>query len=136
MTTSNHHQLARDFFAAVASGTLPDDLVTPDLTAWTLSSGDADRARFAGGIRMLAAIVAGELAYTIESLTAEEDRVVAQVSSDWELVNGERAQNRHVFLFRIRDGRIASVADYMDPRVPREVIGPLIQAALAGGSAD
>ena len=82
---------------------------------------------------MLAAIVAGELVYTIESLTAEEDRVVAQVSSDWKLVNGERAQNRHMFLFRIRDGRIASVAEYMDPRVPREVIGPLIQAALAGG---
>jgi ketosteroid isomerase-like protein len=131
MTANSGHQLARDFFAAVASGHLPEELVTPDMTAWTLSSGDSDRERFAGGIKMLAAIVSGELVYDVLSLTAEDDRVVAEVTSDWALVNGERARNRHVFIFQLRDGRIASVSEYMDPAVPREIIGPLIQQTLA-----
>ena len=58
--------------------------------------------------------------------------MVAEVSSDWALINGQRARNRHVFIFRIRDGRIAFVAEYMDPAVARDIIGPLIQATLAG----
>jgi ketosteroid isomerase-like protein len=131
MSTHRLHRIAQRFFAEVAAGELPDDLVTPELEAWTLSSGYADRARFQGGIAMLAEIVEGDLHYDILSLTAEADRVVAEVSSDWALVDGRRVQNRHVFIFRIDNDRIAGVAEYMDPAVPREVLGPLIQAKLA-----
>ncbi|TGD71114.1 ketosteroid isomerase [Mangrovimicrobium sediminis] len=128
MDTAPLHQLARNFFAAVGRGHLPEDLVTPDMTAWVLSSGDSDLARFNGGIALLAALVEpGKLVYEIQSITAEEDRVVAEVSSDWPLVNGQHARNDHVFAFRVRDGRIAHVAEYMDTRVTREIIGPAIQ---------
>ncbi len=131
MSTSQAHQLARDFFAAIGRGEITESLVTPDFSAWVLTSGDVDLPRFAGGIKALAAAVAGDLVYQVESLTAEEDRVVAEVRSDWELVNGQRAQNRHVFLFTLRDGRVASMAEYMDPSVPREIIGPLVQQLMA-----
>lgn len=125
------HQIARDFFSAVAKGELTDELITDDLQAWTLSSGKADRARFAGGVKMLSMAVEGELVYQIDGITAEDNRVVAEVTSDWSLINGERAQNRHVFIFGIRYNRIARVDEYMDPVVPREIIGPLIQKMLA-----
>ncbi len=131
MSTTQAHQLARDFFAAIGRGEITESLVTPDFSAWVLTSGDVDLPRFAGGIKALAAAVAGDLVYQVESLTAEEDRVVAEVRSDWELVNGQRAQNRHVFLFTLRDGRVASMAEYMDPSVPREIIGPLVQQLMA-----
>jgi len=88
-------------------------------------------ARFKAGIKMLSMVVSGELVYQIISLTAEEDRVVAEVSSDWSLINGDRARNRHVFVFGLRDGKIASLAEYMDPAIPREKIGPLIQKMLS-----
>lgn len=127
---NNNHELARKFFAAVAAGELPNDLVTDDLRAWTLSSGATDRDRFAGGIKLLAAAVDGDLVYDIRSLTAEEDRIVAEVTSDWPLINGERARNHHIFLFRVRGGKIAAVDEYMDPSVPREVIGPLLQQMM------
>ncbi len=131
MASPDMHRLAREFFAAVGRGQLPDSLVTPDMSAWTLSGGDTDLARFAGGVKLLAAVVApGALVYDIASITAEDDRVVAEVRSDWPLVNGQRAQNHHVFAFRVRDGRIAHVAEYMDTTVPKTVIGPAIQALL------
>jgi len=136
MTTSEMHRLARAFFSAVGRGQLPEELVTPDMTAWTLSSGDADLARFAGGVKLLAAVVApGALVYDIDSITAEGDRVIAEVRSDWPLLNGQRACNHHVFAFRVREGRIARVAEYMDTAVPRDIIGPAIQALLQQMSA-
>lgn len=125
-----NHQLAQNFFAAVGAGVLPEGLVTADLTAWTLSSGETDKARFEGGIKMLAAVVEGELVYQVDAITAEDDRVVAEVSSNWSLINGDRAQNKHVFSFVIRDGKIARVMEYMDPAIPKEKLGPLIQKMM------
>jgi len=131
MTTADSHRLAREFLAAVGRGHLPEELVTPDMTAWTLSGGDADLARFQAGVKLLAAVVAGELVYDIVAITAEDDRLVAEVTSDWPLVNGERARNHHVFAFRVREGRICHMAEYMDTAVPRDILGPAIQGLVA-----
>jgi hypothetical protein len=130
MTRSNH-QLVRDFFTALSTGNLPDALLTPDMTAWTTTSGASDKARFQGGIKLLASIFSGSLRYSIDSLTAEEDRVAAEVQSRGTLVNGEDFHNTHVFMFRIRDGRVASVAEHMNALIVREQLAPLLQAAMA-----
>jgi len=130
MTQSNH-QLVRDFFTAIASGNLPDDLLTPDMTFWTVNSGTADKARFQGAMKLLASIFSGTLTYDIKSLTAEEDRVVAEVQSHGTLANGEAFNNAHMFLFRIRDGRVASGVEFMNQFVVRDTIAPLMQAAMA-----
>lgn len=127
----NHQQLVRDFFSAIAVGTLPDELVTSDMTFWTVNSGQSDKARFHGGVKILASIFNNTLVYDIESLTSEEDRVVAEVKSHGTLASGELFNNSHIFLFRLRAGRIASVAEYMNQLVVREKIAPLMAAALA-----
>ena len=123
-------QLIRHFFDAIAAGNLPDEIVTPDMSFWSVTSGTSDRARFHGGVKMLAAIFNGTLAYVIDSLTCEDDRVAAEVRSHGTLPDGEPFDNNHVFLFRIRDGRIARVAEYMNQFVVREKIVPLMQAAM------
>ncbi|HEY8384586.1 MAG TPA: nuclear transport factor 2 family protein [Porticoccaceae bacterium] len=128
---SGHHQLARDFLDAIAAGELPEHLVTDDMSAWTLTSGDTDKARFRGGVKVLASIFGGTLHYTVKAMTAEEDRVVAEVHSDGTLIDGEAFHNVHVFTFRIRDGRIAWVGEYMNPVVVQERIVPLMMAAMA-----
>jgi ketosteroid isomerase-like protein len=126
-----NHQLARRFFQALSNGEIPDALLTPDMTAWTTSSGAwSDKARFQYGIKLLASIFNGGLAYTIDSLTAEADRVAAEVQSRGTLVNGEDYHGRYAFMLRVRDGRIASVAEHNDPGPVREKLGPLLKAAL------
>lgn len=129
--TSPNHQLVRDFFAALSSGNLPDELLTPDMTAWTTTSGTSDKARYQGSVKLLGSVFNDGLTYTVQSLTAEEDRVAAEVQSHGTLVNGEVFQNTYVFVFRIRDGRIASAAEHFNPDIVREKIVPLIQAAMA-----
>lgn len=129
--TRDHHELVRNFFTALARGDLPDSLLTEDMTAWTLTSGDTDKARFQGGAALLASIFNGTLEYRIDALTAEDDRVIAECRSSGTLSSGERFSNVHVFSFRVRDGRIAAVAEYMDPVVVNEKIVPLIQAAIS-----
>ncbi len=127
--TQRNHQLVREFFLAIAQGEVPDELVTPDMTFWSINSGTADKARFRGAMKVLASIFSRTLTYDIESLTAEEDRVVAEIKSHGMLA-GEPFNNTHVFLFRIRDGRIASAMEYMNQFVVRERIVPLMQAAM------
>lgn len=135
MTSSNNHQLARDFIAALSAGDVPDELLTPDMTLWTISSGtSSDKARFQAAIKMLASITDDAIVYDIVSLTAEGDRVVAEVKSRGTLINGETFENNHVFLLRVRDGKIAEVAEYMNPIVVREKIAPLLQQAMAKAS--
>lgn len=125
-----HQQLVRDFFTSIAVGDLPEELVTPDMTFWSVNSGTSDKARFHGGVKALASIFGGTLTYVIDSLTAEEGRVVAEIRSHGTLADGE-FHNTHMFLFRFRDGRIAEVVEYMDQFVVRERIIPLMQALMA-----
>jgi ketosteroid isomerase-like protein len=114
---------------ALASGNLPEELLTPDMTFWSVNSGASDKARFQGGVKFLAAIFGGTLRYGIDALTAEEDRVVAEVQSQGTL-DGEPFHNTHVFTFRIREGRIAAVGEFMNQFLVRERIAPLLQAAM------
>jgi len=131
MTRSNR-QLVEEFFKAIASGDVPDALITPDMTFWSVNSGMSDKARFLGGIKILASIFEkGTLAYFIDSITAEEDRLVAEIRSQGTLINGEPLANTHVFLFQLRDGRIAAAREYMNQFIVREKIVPLMQAAMA-----
>lgn len=73
----------------------------------------------------------GPLTFTIHSLTADEDRVVAEASSTGRLVSGKDYAQTYVFVLRIRDGRIASVAEYYNALVAQEMLVPLMPAAMA-----
>ena len=76
-----HHDLARAYFAAVAAGELPDDLLTEDFTAWITTGGDMDKAAYQGAIRWLASICREPIRFEIDTITAEDDRVVAEARS-------------------------------------------------------
>jgi ketosteroid isomerase-like protein len=129
--TRSHHQLVQDFFTALSSGSLSSELFTDDMTAWTTTSGRSEKAKYLAGVRLLQSLFPAGLTYTVDSLTAEQDRVAAEVQSRGTLVNGDLFQNVYVFIFRIRDGRIASVAEHFNPQVVREMIVPLLQATTA-----
>ena len=119
-------QLARAYFAAVTAGDLPDDLLTPDMTAWTTTQGVMDKAAYQSLIRLLARMCARPLAFTVNSLTAEEDRVVAEAQSEGVLVDGETYRNTYIFVFRVRDGRLASIAEHFNALIVQQQLVPLI----------
>lgn len=130
MTRSNA-QLIRDFFAALSRGDLSDEMFTADATIWTNTSGAAEKAKYLGGVKLLQSLFDGALSYSVDSLIAEEDRVAAEARGRGKLKNGEEYHNHYVFIFRVRDGRIAAIAEYTNPSIVREKIMPLFQAAAS-----
>lgn len=124
-------QLISNFFQALASGEDLEPLITDDMSAWIVSSGDTGKDRFLQGVKFLAAIFEGSLVYHIDALTMEGDRVAAEVTSTGRLSNGDDFRNDHVFLFRIRDGKVAWMGEFMNQQVVNEKIVPLLQAAMA-----
>lgn len=135
MAPSNK-DLARAYFAAVTAGELPDDLLTPDMTAWTTTQGTLDKATYQGLIRLLAKMCARPLAFTIDALTEEGNRVVAEARSEGVLIDGAPYGNTYVFVFRIEDGRIAWIAEHFNALIVEETLIPvmrLLQDGRAGG---
>lgn len=126
-----NYQIARDYFAAVSNGELPDALLTPDMTGWITTTGTMEKAAYQRLIRLLAKMCATPLQFTITALTADEDRVVAEATSHCVLVNGETYGNTYVFVFRIRGGKIASVAEHYNAITARDKLVPLMAEAAA-----
>ena len=125
-----NHQIVRNFFAALAAGTLSDEHLTDDMTTWTVLSGDADRATFLQGVTFLARLFAGDFEYTLDAITAEEDRVAVETRSHGTFLDGTPFANDHVFLFRIRDGKVAYMGEFMNPDRVKEGIMPRLMAAM------
>jgi uncharacterized protein len=105
------------------------ELFTPD-ARW--GGGRAATDDFAPIERMRAVMVDpmpifvdGGIEFTVHSLTAEADRVAAEVESYAPLVNGKVYNNHYHMLFEIRDGKIVIVKEYADTAHAREVFGNL-----------
>jgi ketosteroid isomerase-like protein len=132
MSTFNH-ALIRRFFADLSSGTLSDELLADDLTVWSSSSGSTGpgKAKYQFAIKLLQSLFPAGLAYEVVSLTAEADRVAAEVHAHGSLANGERYENSYVFLFRIRAGQIASIAEHFNVLTVQEKLMPLLSEALS-----
>jgi hypothetical protein len=98
----------------------------------TWSGGRFDTTDAPGIDRMRAVLVdpmpvfeQGGIHFTVHALTAEGDRVAAEVESHAPLVSGTTYNNHYHMLFEIRDGRIQVVKEYADTAHAREVFGTL-----------
>jgi ketosteroid isomerase-like protein len=126
-----NYQIARAYFAAVSNGELPDALLTPDMTGWITTAGTMDRAAYQGLVKILAKMLDGPLVFTINALTADEDRVVAEATSEGRLINGETYSQTYVFVFRIRDGKIAAVAEHYNALIAQQKLMSLMKEVVA-----
>lgn len=70
-------------------------------------------ARFAGPYRNIA-----------ELILADGDHVVVLARGDAETVEGKRYANDYCFVFRMADGRIVEVREYMDTKLADAALGP------------
>lgn len=129
-----YHDLARAYFAAVTAGELPDRLLTDDFSAWTTGTGPMSKSAYQDAIRLLARLCKTPIQFTIDAITAEEDRVLAEARSRTTLTNGEPYANTYVFSFRIREGRIAWIGEHMNLAIVHEKLVPLM-AELDGKGA-
>jgi len=60
---------------------------------------------------------------TVENMVAEDDFVVAQSRGHAETVEGRQYNNTYCHVFKIRDGKISEVTEYMDTELASSIFG-------------
>ena len=119
-------QIVREFFAALENGSLPEHLLADDFAAWTTTQGNLSREQYAGAIPLLAKLTGETMRFSVDAITAQDDRAVAEVRGQAQLVDGSDYANTYVFVFRIANGRIRSVAEHFNALIVREKLVPLM----------
>lgn len=125
-TLDNNKKTALAYFDALIAGGLPDEMLTDDMTAWTTLGGTTDKNSYQAMCKLLRKMAPNELAFTVNAITAEGNRVIVEAQSKAILLNGEDYQNTYVFVFHINDGRIAHVAEHFNALVVKEKLVPLM----------
>jgi len=134
MSAANH-ALVRRFIAAMTEGNIREDLVTEDFHVWIVGHEEmADRESYVQGIALLPKVFAGGLPFTIHSLTAEEDRVIAEFSGEGTTMDGEVYRNTYLYLFKVRGGKVCFLAEYLNLDAMRGVLVPAMMKVAGGGS--
>ena len=120
-----NHAVAEAYLAAVTAGDLPDSLLTDDMTAWLTTQGTIPKSAYQGAIRLLARMCQSPIRFTVDAITAQDDRVVIEAHSQVTLIDGQEYANTYVFSLRVRDGRIAWIAEHFNPLIAQERLYPL-----------
>ncbi len=115
-----NHAIAQAYLSAVTAGDLPDRLLTDDMTAWLTTQGTIPKSAYQGAIRLLARMCQSPIRFTVDAITAQDDRVVIEARSQATLIDGQEYANTYVFSLRVRDGRIAWIAEHFNPLIAQE----------------
>ena len=120
-----NHAVAAAYLSAVTAGDLPDSLLTDDMTAWLTTQGPISKSDYQGAIRLLARMCQSPIRFTVDAITAEDDRVVIEAHSQATLIDGQEYANTYVCSLRVRSGRIAWIAEHYNPLIAQEKLFPL-----------
>lgn len=116
---ANKQTVAR-FLELFSSGAIAETMamMSEDATWWVAGtmpiSGTHSKAQFERLLSGVAGACTGPIRITPRAWTAEGDRVALEAESFVDTRNGRHYNNLYHFLFTVRDGKIASVKEYLD----------------------
>lgn len=122
MAKEDNKNVVRDVFAAIAAGDTEklDSLLTGDAVWWitgsTKISGLHSKREFLELVPSVFKDAAGPIKLEFSDIIAEEDRVSIVAKGNLPLKNGKVFASDYHFLFKIRDGKVANVREYLDTR--------------------
>ena len=118
--TETNKALVREFLTRFSSGEVAGtmEMMADDATWWVAGtmpiSGTYDKAQFARLLSGVLETCTGPIRITPREFTAEGDRVALEAESYTETKSGRIYNNLYHFVFKVRDGRIAGVKEYLD----------------------
>lgn len=130
MSGSGNRLLMQQVFAASAAGdgrafldAMAEDVV------WTITGGTAWSRSYRGKASVLRDLLVplraqqdGPNRLTASRFIAEDDLVVVEAQGNATTKAGQPYNNRYCFIFRIRDGKIVAITEYMDTALVNEVL--------------
>lgn len=120
---AQNKRLVAEFLGLVFNNQIEPVLsrLSPDVGWWVIGrssalkvSGEKNREQVEKLLHAVARALPQGMHIELLSLTAEAQRVAAEVQAEGRWVNGKLYQNRYHFLFELGDGRISRVHEYMD----------------------
>jgi len=131
MSSAVNKQLIEHFYACANRGDIDEclDMLAPQVV-WTNTGSTRFSGRFAGKevlIRELIGPLFGQLANgirsTIDRLIADGEYVAALTHGEAMTHDGRPYNNTYCHVFRIVDGRITEVTEYLDTALTNDVFG-------------
>ncbi|HSN71161.1 MAG TPA: nuclear transport factor 2 family protein [Steroidobacteraceae bacterium] len=131
MSTESNKRLVGSFYDAGNRGDIDAclDLLSPDVV-WTNTGTTPFSGRYAGKAVVISELIGplfGRLANgirsTVDQLIAEGEYVAALVRGEAMTQDGRPYNNTYCHVFRIVDGRIVAVTEYLDTALANEVLG-------------
>ena len=125
MGVEENKRLVSEWFARLDAGDLNGalDMLGEDATWWiaggvekTPGSGEHTKEQARRLLSNMGRQLKDGLRMTVRGMTAEADRVAAEVTSRGELRNGKVYANEYHFALTLRDGKITRVREYMDTK--------------------
>lgn len=120
-TAEANKQTVTKFMEVFGSGDVDAvmDMMTDDATWWVAGTipGFSDtwsKEAFRGLLSGVSDTCSTPITLTPKAFTAEGDRVAVETESHAEVKNGRTYANQYHFLIIVRDGKIASVKEYLD----------------------
>lgn len=123
MTTEDNKRLAAELFARFNASDIDGVLaLMTDEVTWripgkpelTPAAGVYDKERLRRLFKRMLTQLSDGLKMTVNGSVAEGDRVAVEVESSGDLRNGRQYRQQYHFLITFRDGKIASVREYLD----------------------
>jgi len=124
----SNKQAVRKFFAAMNRGDVAAlvaayaDDGKLETMGRTLISGRFTKAQIAAAAGQIYQAFPSGISFTIDSMTAEGDRVAVEAHSAGQHVSGRLYTNEYHFLFVFRDGYVALLREYMDSERVTDVL--------------
>ena len=131
MGTAENKQLLQDIFAATAQGNSRPlvDAMADDFR-WTISgngrwsqSYDGKQAVLTELFPVLRERIEGRIKMIPHRILADGDHVVVEARGDNITKAGGRYDNSYCFVFRLANGRLAEVTEYMDTELVTSTLG-------------
>lgn len=123
MSAERNEQVGRAYFDLLGRGDVAGALamMTEDAT-WTVAgrpadfplAGSYDREGFTRMLGRIGSVMPDGVRVTITSVTADDERVVIEADVRGTSVAHKEYDNRLVYVFDMRDGRIAAAREYLD----------------------
>jgi len=128
MGIEQNKQLARDFVQAISKGDVATIAASfhDDGECWTIGSmpisGRFKKAQITAASHRVLDLFPDGLQIAIRRMTAEDDRVAIEATSQGRHANGKHYANVYHFLMRVKDGKIIEWNEYMDTMHANDVL--------------
>lgn len=120
-------EIASAFLLNIGRGGIEPRFYAEGLTAWSPLMGTISLEEYLPKLRAVSEVWERPLEVTIDTVTAQGDRVVLQARSNGKLYDGREYANTYLFLMEFdEEDRIRHVREYFDPDPVRDILRPAV----------